>query len=390
VRPALSFLAFALLAAPAALALPAACRDPAAGCTLAETAAQACFWIGAALDAGPEPAAEAVYPDHFNSVTAENAHKWGSLSEGVGSYDFTDGDRLVDFAEANGARVRGHTLFWGRGPVPPDLGAEIAGAADPAARAREILVDHVSTVVGHYAGRIQSWDVVNEPLDVLTGAPDPNILFQQLGFDYIADAFHAARAADPGAQLFLNEFFQSYTGAKADAFVALVADLLASGVPVDGVGVQTHITPGPGQTTPPDPAEFQGFLQRLADLGVAVEITELDVAIFFFLGEADPLAAQAEAYAELVGACIAVSACQGVTVWGIEDGSTWLDRTFPWDLIAPNLPLLFDADLDPKPAYFATRDAIAARVVPEPGSALLLAGALVSLGIRRWTYTERR
>lgn len=315
-RRALPILASLWLLAPAATALPvssADCRDPAAGCTLAETAAQAAFWIGAAIDAPPEPAARATLPAHFNSVTAENAHKWGQLTGGVGHYDFAAADSIVAFAEANGARVRGHTLYWGRGPLPSDLQVEIDAAPDPAARAREILVEHVQTVVGRYAGRIQSWDVVNEPLDELTGAPDENVLFRELGVDYIAEAFRAARSADPGAQLFLNEFFQNYTGEKADAFVDLVRNLLAAGVPIDGVGVQGHIAPGPGQLAPPDRATFQAFLQRLSDLGVAVEITELDVSIFFFRDAADPLAAQARAYAELAAACIAVAACQGIT-----------------------------------------------------------------------------
>lgn len=369
-------LAAALLCAPVATALPADCRDKGAGCTLAETAAQAGFWIGAAIDAPPEPAAEAIYPAQFNSVTAENAHKWGPLSDGLGRYDFSRGDQVVAFAEANGARVRGHTLFWGRGPLPADLAGQIAAAPDPAGRAREILVEHVGAVVGHYAGRIHSWDVVNEPLDFFTGNPDPNIMFRQLGIDYIGEAFRAAHAADPGAQLFLNEFFQDYQGEKARAFLSLAADLLAEGVPIHGVGIQGHISPGPDQLMPPDPAAFQAFLAELAALGLAVEITELDVSIFFFRGAADPLAEQARVYGELVGACIAVPACQGVTLWGIEDGDTWLDRTFPSSVVAPNRPLLFDEDLEPKPAWFATRDAIAGRIVPEPGT-----GALVLIGI---------
>jgi endo-1,4-beta-xylanase len=349
------------------------CGDAPRDCTLAETAAQASFWIGAAVkDSAAQPSTQAAVPTHFNSITAENAMKWGNLARTLGSYDFGDADGLVEFAEQKGARVRGHTLLWGRGPQPADLEAEIAAAADPQQRMRELLAEHIGTVVGRYAGRVQSWDVVNEPLAIGAGELDRNLFFLTLGESYIAEAFRLAHEADPSAQLFLNEFFLSYDGQKPQAFLALVGRLLADGVPIHGVGVQAHFDaflPLPFPTR----AEFQGFLEQLADLGLAVELTELDISINYFLADAEPFARQAEAYGEVTAACVAVPACQGITTWGIDDAGTWLDFFPPFHIIAPHHPLLFDADLQPKPAYFAVRDTIAARILsPEERLGALL------------------
>lgn len=357
-------LALAVVALAAALPAGAVvdrdCALPEADCTLAETAARAGVFAGAAVDP-PErsPYTAFAVPEHFNSVTAENAMKWGVLAQRVGSYDFSEADALVDFAEENGARIRGHTLVWGRGPLPSDLGVLVDAAADPAARLRQILTDHIARVVGHYAGRVESWDVVNEPLDVFTDRFDQNLFLRTLGPDYIAESFRAAHAADPAARLFLNEFFPDFGGAKAARFVALVRELLAAGVPLHGVGIQTHAFLRP----PPYPA-FPGFLAELAALGVDVELTELDVLIVWFQAADDPEAAQADAFAGLTGACLALPACTGITTWGVTDADTWLDTTAPFAIVAPNRPLLFDESLAPKPAYFAVREVFASRAVP--------------------------
>ncbi len=335
------------------------CALPEANCTLAEAAARAGVFAGAAVNPRvDDPDTQFAVPTHFNSITAENAMKWGVLARRVGSYDFREADALVDFAGASGVRVRGHALLWGRGPLPADLVERVGSGPGQAARLREILVEHITTVAGRYAGRVESWDVVNEPLEVFGGGLDPNLFLGTLGPGYIAESFRAAHAADPQARLFLNEFFPDFGGAKARAFVALVEELVAAGVPIHGVGVQTHAFLRP----PPYPA-FPGFLAELAALGLDVELTELDVLIVWSHAADDPLAAQAEHFAGLVGACLVLPACTGITTWGITDADTWLDSTPPFALLAPNRPLLFDEALAPKPAYFAVRDAFAARAV---------------------------
>jgi len=150
-----------------------------------------------------------------------------------------------------------------------------------------------------------------------------------------------------------------------------VSDLVADGVPVHGVGLQTHLA-----TAPFDRAVFQDSIQRIADLGLLVEITELDVPLSPIFADARDLQSQARIYREVVEACLAVGNCTGITTWGVHDGSTWLDLQPPFNTFAPNLPLLFDAAYQPKPAYHAVLAAYAA-AVPEPGPALL---AAISLG----------
>ena len=345
------------------------CALPGAGCTLAETTRQAGVFVGAAI-ASPELRAEqATIPRDFNSITAENAMKWGSLAPTVGDYDFADADAIAEFATATGVRLRGHTLLW-RNQLPSDLESTVEAAADPAAKLRELIDEHFSTVVPRYRDVVSVWDVVNEPLQQFTGDLDLNIFGRTLGEAYIDEAFHRVHELDPDAQLVLNEFFVFYGlgtpfEGKARGFLDLVKRLLDRGVPVHGVGVQAHFFGLlPGLFPLPTRAEFAGFLRALADLGVAVELTELDVSINYFRGDPDPFARQAEFYGEVVGACMAVPNCTAVTTWGIDDSRTWLDHFPPFDTLAPHEPLLFDASLEPKPAYFAVRDAVAAREGP--------------------------
>jgi endo-1,4-beta-xylanase len=284
-------------------------------------------------------------------------------------YDFTRADQTVAFAEANGMRVRGHTLFWSRlNGTPSWLPGELASADDAAERLRELMAEHVDTVVGRYRGRIHTWDVVNEPLALGEAHFDPeNLYFQTLGADYVAEAFHLARAADPDALLFLNEILPSLSSSSFDGLLALVSDLLDRGVPIDGVGFQAHYF-----LALPDPAVLQARLQAFADLGLRVELTELDISVSLFGGD---LSIQADAYADIFAACVAVDGCSGVTVWGVDDGHTWLDGFFP---PGPHRPLLLDESYATKPAYAAALEVVA---LPEPTAAASALSALLGL----WT-----
>lgn len=329
---------------------------------------------GVRIGAAVQPALLAADPDQlatfvreFDSLTAENAMKWGPLSSAPGVYDFSEADELVDLAEANGMRVRGHTLVW-----EVQLPAYVANAPD-AETLRGHVEDHIATVMGHYKGRVEQWDVVNEPLFSVGPGLDPNVFFRLLGPDYIADAFHLAHAADPDAILFLNEVLLEDQGARFDAFFDLVQSLLAQDVPVHGVGLQTHIVAGDF-----DPDAFEANLRALAGLGVQIEITELDVSLRPLFGPRRTLEEQAEIYGRVASACAAVPLCTGITTWGVDDGHTWLDRNEPFAPNAPHDPLLFDRGYAPKPAY----DAFAASL-PEPSTAVLLAAGLTGLAARR-------
>jgi len=295
---------------------------------------------------------------HFSSVTTQNELKW-SIASAPGVYDFERADETIDFAEQHGLRARGHTLFWHRlSGIPSWLGDELAAAADPEARLRELMQAHVRAVVGRYAGRIDTWDVVNEPLDVFSGNPAPDSIFFQTFEryeDFLDLSFQLARQEDPTAKLFLNEIFPSINEAKFEGLLALVRGMLERGTPIDGVGFQGHFV-----VQLPDAEILRQRLQAFADLGLLVEITELDVSINLVNDQPDPLAAQAEIYRGVAAACLAVTACRGITTWNVHDGLTWLDRDPLFAPLGPHRPTLFDESLNPKPAYESVREAFVA------------------------------
>ena len=180
------------------------CLAPGVDCTLREAAVQAGVLIGAAFgDRGEDdPEYLPALRNDFNSVTAEGAMKWGATQPEYGVFDFGPADWIMDFAEANGLSVRGHTLIWEQSIVDatPDY---VTAITDPE-ELRALMADHIQTVVGRYRGRIDAWDVVNEPLVTLGSSLYENVFYQLLGPGYIAEAFELAHAADPDATLFLE------------------------------------------------------------------------------------------------------------------------------------------------------------------------------------------
>src|SRR5699024_8889271 len=217
----------------------------------------------------------------------------------------------------HGQVVRGHTLLWhSQNPAWLEEGDYSAEEL------RAILKDHIDTVVGRYRGRIQQWDVVNEIFDddgVLREAD--NIWIRELGVGIIADAFRWTRAADPHAQLFVNDYNVEGINAKSDAYYALIRQLLDDDVPVDGFSTQGHLSIRYGF-----PSDLAENLQRFADLGLATAITELDVRMDLPDG-AEPteeqLAQQADYYRRVTEAALAVDGCDSLTLWGVLDKYSW-------------------------------------------------------------------
>lgn len=359
-----------------AVARAANCRDPGADCSLREAADQVGVGIGAAAQPGfiaGDPNYGPVLAREFNSLTAENHMKWAAVQPALGVYDFTAADALVDFAELNGMAVRGHNLIWDQELVD-STPAYVSSITDPN-ELRSLLAEHIQTVVGRYKGRVDAWDVVNEPL-VLGGTElYENIFFQLLGPGYIAEALELAHAADPNATLFINEVLVSLQGARFDAFLALAADLLSQGAPLHGVGIQGHYF------GPPDPVQLEANIRALEELGLVVEITELDILLS---GNDDPnqkLERQRTGYFNVVSACMAVTGCRRVTTWGFSDRYTWIDG-----FVGPQFdPLPFDEDYGRKPAYFGVREALLTRSIPvlPPGVLGLAAILFVLLGLHR-------
>jgi endo-1,4-beta-xylanase len=319
-------------------------------------------------DLRDDPRYGEVLAREFNSLTPFVEMKWGTIHPEAGRFDFTQADRLVDFATSHGMRVRGHTLVYGHAgdPANPDY---LSKMTDPSA-VRQAMAEHIQSVMGRYRGRVTAWDVVNEPLPIF-GDParekdglSQHVFSRALGPGYIAEALRLAREADPASQLFINEQGTLAPGPRQEAMFRLVRELRAAGAPLDAVGFQGHIVPLLGVAAPTE-AQVAATLRRFAALGVAVEITELNVftrtpwhLLTFGLtyNEDTELRRQADAYAATARACLSVPACQGVTLWTFTDRYlTTIERVTH----VRDMPLIFDRDYRAKPAAFSLHEALA-------------------------------
>ncbi len=314
----------------------------------------------------------------FDSLTPENALKMAALQPRRGVFNFTAADELVDFARRNGKAIHGHALVWGLSlpfwlvdhgasdrlglPLPPialprlpgSLGTSLSEATTLLTGWRReellaVMTTHIRTVMRHFAGRVAEWDVVNEPM-AADGGPAPSVWRRSIGPDYVELALRAARAADPKAKLFINEYGVEGPSRKLEGLVELVGDLRARGVPLDGIGLQmhSHILGFHDQAT------LEWTMRRFAAMGLEVQVTEMDVGTSLLdVAHLDRLARQAQAYGAAARACNAVPACQRFTTWGITDRLSWIG--------IGEAPLLFDAAYAPKPAFTAVRSAFAPR-----------------------------
>ncbi|MFF7792007.1 endo-1,4-beta-xylanase [Streptomyces sp. NPDC007991] len=288
----------------------------------------------------------------FNSLTPGNAMKWASVEPSRGSHDWAEADQIVDFAEAHGQQVRGHTLLWHQ--QNPGWLTNGNWTRD---QLSAVVQDHIATEVGRYKGRLAAWDVVNEPFNE-DGTYRSTLFHDTLGQDYIAQALTWARAADPGAKLYINDYNVEGVNAKSTALYDLVKSLKERGVPIDGVGLQAHLIVGQV------PSTLRQNIQRFADLGVDVAITELDIRMQLPATQAK-LTQQAADYKAVMNACVAVARCTGVTVWGFTDSDSWIPDTFPGQGAATP----YDENYQPKPAYHAIAEALGGTTTPPPADA---------------------
>ncbi|KAJ8955365.1 hypothetical protein NQ318_003462 [Aromia moschata] len=269
------------------------------------------IYIGAAVS--PTYFSDATYQSlagaQFNFLTPENEMKIDATEPSQGQFNYAQADELVQFAQTNNMKVRGHTLVW-HSQVPSWM-QSLTGTA-----LEEAMKNHISNVMGRYKGGIYAWDVVNEVFNE-DGTLRDSIWTQAMQSGFIATAFQAAREADPNAKLYINDYNIEGVNAKSTGLYNLVQELKTQGVPIDGVGFQAHFTAGSV------PTDLQTNLQRFADLGVDVAITELDI------GGAGQEAQQATDYATVIQDCLAVSRCVGVTIWGIMDKYSWRASTNP-------------------------------------------------------------
>jgi endo-1,4-beta-xylanase len=314
--------------------------------------------IGATADASLYPVRDARAKETLRchaTILTDNAFYWSVVEPTRGSFRFERGDEIVAYARANGIdALRGHVLVWHQslpawleqGHFTPD---ELKG----------ILKEHIQTIVGHYRGTITAWDVLNEAVDD-KGELRQTIWTKTIGTDVIEMAFRWAHETDPDALLFYNDYRNEGSGPVPDRIYALVRDLRTRGVPIGGVGLQMHLIGGRETAYVTRRAEMLAAMaanmKRLADLGVVVQITEMDVSVVGLPGP-DVLAQQATIYADVLGTCLAAPRCTALLTWGLDDGHTWVTGRFSGSERAA--PLLFDRDLMPKPAHDAVKKVLA-------------------------------
>lgn len=268
--------------------------------------------------------------------------KWYATEPERGVFDFTEADKVVAFAKSHHQKVRGHTLIW-HNQLPAWL-TEGTWSAD---ELRAILKNHIQTEVRHFKGQVIHWDVVNEAFNE-DGTYRESLFYKTLGPGYIADALRWAHEADRHAKLYLNDYNVDGIGPKSDAYYTLIKQLKADGVPVEGFGIQGHLALQYGF-----PGDVQQNMQRFADLGVDVAVTELDIRMAL-PATPEKLATQATWYADYVKACLAVKKCVGVTIWDYTDKYSWIPSVFPGEGAA----LPYDENLLPKPAYYSIKEVL--------------------------------
>ena len=307
---------------------------------------QASFPVGVAVS--PQRLAQPKYAKvvarEFSSLTAENAMKpkYTWLSED--RYDFGPGDSIVTFAQQHNMQVHGHTLVWHF--MPPQWLEDSLETYD-SARLENMLRKYIYTVVGHYRGRVASWDVVNEVI-----APDghgmrASVYYRTLGEDYPARLYQYARTADPDVLLFYNDYDLVVKPEKLRATLAMIDDFQARGIPIDGVGLQMHID----LTVSFD--NLRHALQEITRRGLKVHLSEVDIKANP-KGQTDRLTkelaqAQRQTLREIVSLYNALPDENkfAITFWGLRDNESWLNTFTDYT----QWPLLFDESYQKKPMY---------------------------------------
>jgi len=317
------------------------------------------FPIGVAVSPGALKTDEAsLIKQEFNSLTAENAMKMGSIHPNENEYFWTHADSIVAFAQRNNMKLRGHTLCW-HNQTPKWMFVDAKGDTVSKEVLLQRLKDHITTVVTRYKGKIYAWDVVNEVISDKADEFYRNSPWYKIcGDEFIAKAFQYAHEADPRAALFYNDY-NEIDPIKREKIFKMVMDLKAKGIPIHGIGLQAHWA-----VNEPSAEQLDKTLARFAESGLQLQITELDISVYPKEHNArekkpddtntDFTAEKEQKQLEVYKMCFEMfrkykQYITGVTFWNISDRHSWLDN-FPVRG-RKDYPLLFNKDLKPKKVY---------------------------------------
>ncbi len=307
-----------------------------------------------------DPQFAAAFAQHAGLLVPENELKWDTVEPQPGVFNFGPGDWLADFAARNGMLFRGHTLVW-HNQTPSWVGVNVTSA-----QAEQQLTNHIAQTVAHYAGRVHSWDVVNEAINPGDGRSDylrNTVWLNALGPGYIETAFRAAAAADPAALLVYNDYGFEYdtddAALRRAGILRLLTSLKASGTPLHALGIQAHLE----GTTTAGFTRLPGFLQQIADLGLKIFVTELDVCDRSLPADTQTRdTIVADVYQRFLDVVLQQIAVAGVITWGLSDRYTWLSQFAPRSDGRPVRPLPLDGNYQAKPAVWAILNAFNAAV----------------------------
>lgn len=343
-------------------ALPREAKSVADGKSLKAHAAHAKLISGSAVivrSLSSDPALAELIVDQCGILVPEGELKWRALRPSQDKYDFSQSDALFDFAAKHRLLARGHTLAW-HNSVPDWLTTSPAPL-----NVRKLFVEHIQKVMGRYRGRVHSWDVVNEailPKDAMPGSLRKSFWYERVGADYIDLAYRTAREADPNAKLTYNDYGVEYDNAEDEerrrAILAMLRGMQARRVPLDAVGIQSHIKAASTSTIGKGLADY---IAAIHAMGLEVYLTELDVndddIASDEIAERDRIVAQT--YRNFLDVALNNAAVKLVLTWGISDRRTWLNDGPTHHRKQPNRPqrsLPFDPEYRPVRAFFAVRE----------------------------------
>jgi endo-1,4-beta-xylanase len=283
----------------------------------------------------------------FGRLSSESNFKWGALQPEEGKFTFEKADAIVKFAQQNNMKVHGHTLLWAHDGNEPKWVKSFQGDKEDWER---MMKTHITTVLKHFKGKVQSWDVVNEGIKE-GGKYANSIWYRKLGPDYILKAFKYAHEADPNVKLFMNDYGQEYGGKKVLKILSIVEEAKEQGIPIHGIGFQLHTV------LRMEPWKINNNLKLFADKGLLIHISEFDVSVRYRMPRMFPLTdslgrAQGDKIKQIVkGYMENVPKKQqwGITTWGVSDKTSYFNKGYVNS--DHDYPLLFDKYYKAKWAY---------------------------------------